>query len=77
MAAVLTLSGRTAIATAIKARTAHMAWGSGNAGWGSSPPQPAVSDTALVAEVGRRKASQVEYVVPDAAGAIEIGRAYV
>jgi hypothetical protein len=71
MAAVLTLSGRTAIATAIKARTAHMAWGSGNTVWGSTPPQPAVSDTALVADVGRRKASQVEYVVPDANGAIE------
>lgn len=72
MAAILTLSGRTAIATAIKARTAHMAWGSGNAAWGSTPPSPAVSDTALVAEVGRRKATQVEYVVPDANGVIEV-----
>jgi hypothetical protein len=72
MAAVLTLSGRTAIATAIKARTAHMAWGSGNTGWGLTPPQPAVNDSALVAEVGRRKASQVEYVVPDADGAIQL-----
>lgn len=72
MAAILTLSGRTAIATAIKARTAHMAWGSGNAAWGSTPPSPVVSDTALVAEVGRRKATQVEYVVPDANGVIEV-----
>jgi hypothetical protein len=72
MAAFLTLSGRTVIATAIKARTAHMAWGSGNTGWGSTPPDPSVSDTALVAEVGRRKASQVEYVVADANGAIEV-----
>lgn len=72
MAAILTLSGRTAIATAIKARTAHMAWGSGSTGWGSSPPAPSTSDTALVAEVGRRKANQVEYVVPDAAGTITV-----
>ena len=31
-----------------------------------------MSDTALVAEVGRRKATQVEYVVPDANGVIEV-----
>jgi hypothetical protein len=72
MAAVLTLSGRTAIATAIKARTAHLAWGSGNSAWGSTPPSPAVNETALVAEVGRRKAAQVDYVVPDAAGEIQV-----
>lgn len=72
MAAILTLSGRTTIATAIKARTAHMAWGSGNTAWGSSPPSPSASDTALVAEVGRRKANQIEYVTPDAGGAIVV-----
>lgn len=72
MAAILTLSGRTAIATAIKARTAHLAWGSGSSGWGSTPPSPAVSDTALVAEVGRRRSTQVEYVTPNANGAIEV-----
>jgi hypothetical protein len=49
-----------------------MAWGSGSSGWGSTPPQPALGDTFLVSEVGRRKANQVEYVVPDAAGAIEV-----
>lgn len=72
MAAILTLSGRTAIATAIKARTAHMAWGSGSTGWGSTPPSPATTDTALVAEIARRKASQVEYVTPDVNGAIVV-----
>ena len=72
MAAILTLSGRTAIAVAIKARTAHMAWGSGNAGWGSTPPSPATTDTALVAEIARRKASQVEYVTPDPSGTIVV-----
>lgn len=72
MAAVLTTSGRTAIATAIKARTAHMAWGSGTSSWGSTPPDPPGSATALVAEVARRKATQVDYCTPDAAGAIVV-----
>lgn len=72
MAAVLTTSGRTAIATAIKARTAHLAWGSGDVAWGSTPPAPPSNATALVAEVARRKANQVEYCVADAAGAISV-----
>lgn len=72
MAAILTLSGRTAIATAIKSRTAHMAWGTGLSGWGATPPAPATTDTALVAEIGRRKATQIEYVTPDASGAIVV-----
>lgn len=72
MAAILTLSGRVAIATAIKTRTAHMAWGSGNGAWGTNPPAPATTDTALVAEVGRRRSTQVEFVTPNPAGAIEV-----
>jgi len=72
MAAVLTTSGRIAIATAIKARTAHLAWGSGDAAWGNTPPEPAGSASALVAEVARRKANQVDYCVADAAGAISV-----
>ncbi|MEN9489701.1 MAG: hypothetical protein RJA63_150 [Pseudomonadota bacterium] len=72
MAAVLTTSGRIAIATAIKARTAHLAWGSGDAAWGSTPPAPAANATALLAEVGRRKATLVDYCAPDANGAISV-----
>jgi hypothetical protein len=72
MAAILTTSGRVAIATAIKARTAHLAWGSGDAAWGNTPPEPAANSTALLAEVGRRKASQVEYCVSDINGAISL-----
>ena len=70
MALVLTTSGRIAIATAIKARTAHLAWGSGDAAWGNTPPSPPGNATALVAEVARRKANQVEFCTPDAAGVI-------
>jgi hypothetical protein len=70
MAAVLTTSGRTAIATAIKARTAHLAWGSGDPSWGNTPPAPPANATALLAEVGRRKATLVDYCAPDANGSI-------
>ena len=72
MAAILTTSGRIAIATAIKARTAHLAWGSGSTAWGNTPPEPAANSTALVAEVGRRKATQVDYCVPATNGAISV-----
>ncbi len=72
MAAVLTTSGRIAIATAIKARTAHLAWGSGDVSWGNNPPAPPANATALLAEVGRRKATQVDYCAADVAGAISV-----
>jgi hypothetical protein len=72
MAAVLTTSGRIAIATAIKARTAHLAWGSGSAGWGNTPPDPPGNSTALVAEIARRKANQVEYCVANNNGSIVV-----
>lgn len=72
MAAVLTTSGRIAIATAIKARTAHMAWGTGDAAWGTTPPDPPANATALVAEVARRKAQEVRFCQPDNAGTIYV-----
>lgn len=72
MAAVLTTSGRIAIATAIKTRTAHMAWGSGDAAWGSSPPAPPANATALLAEVARRKATLVDYCTPNVSGDISV-----
>jgi hypothetical protein len=72
MAAVLTTSGRIAIATAIKARTAHLAWGAGDPAWGSTPPSPPGNASALVSEVARRKATQVEFCVSDPAGGISV-----
>lgn len=72
MAAILTTSGRIAIATAIKARTAHLAWGSGSTGWGNTPPDPPANSTALVAEVARRKANQVDFCTPASNGAISV-----
>lgn len=70
--AVLTTSGRIAIATAIKARTAHMAWGSGDAAWGNTPPAPPITATALLVEIARRKADQIDYCAPAPAGAISV-----
>lgn len=72
MAAILTTSGRIAIATAIKARTAHLAWGTGDATWGNTPPAPAANSTALLAEIGRRKATLVDYCAPAVNGAISV-----
>jgi len=72
MAGVFTISGRTAIATAIKTRTAHLAWGTGNPAWGAEPPTPPVDTTALLAEVGRRQATLVEYCTPDLNGVISV-----
>jgi hypothetical protein len=70
MAAVLTQSGRIAIATALKARPAfHCAWGSGDVSWGNSPPGPPNNATALVAEIARRKSTLVEFCAPVASGA--------
>jgi hypothetical protein len=72
MAAILTTSGRIAIAAAIKARTAHLAWGSGDAAWGNTPPEPPANSSSLLAEVGRRRATQVDYCAPNVNGAISV-----
>lgn len=73
MAAILTLSGRTAIAEAIKASAAvHMAWGSGDASWGTSPPSPPANATALLAEIGRRQATEVQFCTPANGGTITV-----
>ena len=68
--AILTNSGRIAIAQSVVSRPLHCAWGSGSASWDTTPVQETISETALVAEVGRRLVSQVKYVTPDAAGTI-------
>jgi len=72
MAAVFTISGRTAIASGLKTRTAHLAWGTGDPAWGQAPPDPPVNTTALLAEVGRRQATLVEYCTPDPNGVISV-----
>lgn len=70
MSATLQDSGRIALAIALKAMPMHLAWGNGLPAWDTTPEGEPTNATALVAEVGRRKVTSVEYVTPDAAGAI-------
>ena len=70
--AILTTSGRIAMAESIKARAIHLAWGTGSAGWDTTPVAPSISDTALVAEIGRIKAQYVAYCEEDSMGLISV-----
>lgn len=70
MAAILTRSGRIGLAASVKDRTAHLAWGTGDPNWGNTPPAPSVDATALVAEIGRRQATSVDYCQPTNGGPI-------
>lgn len=67
--AILTKSGRVAIANAIASLPLHFAWGSGDGAW-LTPPGESPNATALIAEVGRRTATSWAYVVEDAEGEI-------
>lgn len=70
--AILTNSGRIAMAASVKAQPIHLAWGFGSSAWDTVPVPESIDATALVAEIGRRKATYVNYCVPDAAGAIVV-----
>jgi hypothetical protein len=73
--AILTTSGRTAMAQAVAAQPLHLAWGSGDAAWDAQPggkvPET-IARTALLAEVGRRGGPALQYVISDVAGAISL-----
>lgn len=66
---ILTKSGRVVIAESISLRALHLAWGTGDGAW-LTPPAEAADATALMAEVGRRTATEVAFVVPDPVGDI-------
>ncbi|MGL4459102.1 MAG: hypothetical protein ACRCUB_12070, partial [Plesiomonas shigelloides] len=66
--AILTDSGRAAVATAILAQPIHLGWGEGNVSWDSVPVPETPGTTVLVSEVGRRKVTQALYCKPDPAG---------
>ena len=66
---ILTKSGRVVIAESIAARAVHVAWGTGNGAW-VTPPSEDPDATALLAEVGRRTATEIAYVVADEDGDI-------
>lgn len=69
--AILTLSGRAAIAAIIKDEPLYLAWGTGDAGWDTTPVAPTINDDDLEAELGRRKVESISFCVADAGGAIE------
>jgi hypothetical protein len=70
--AILTTSGRTALAQSVANQSLHLAWGTGDAAWDSvAVPEP-TSATALLSEVGRRASPQLLYVTQDAAGELAL-----
>jgi hypothetical protein len=67
---ILVDSGRLKMSELLLNEEIHVAWGNGDPAWDASPVAEPVTATALIAEVGRRIATQVAYVTPDAGGAI-------
>jgi hypothetical protein len=72
--AILTQSGRAAIAAALAERPIHLAWGTGTPDWDAEGEQDGevetVTATTLVNEIGRRKITSWQFVVPDDEGEI-------
>lgn len=79
--AILTRSGRTALAIALLSKPIHLAWGAGNPSWDTTPAEEPRTATALVAEAGRRALTEFRYVmneldwIVDAAGPVPDGTA--
>lgn len=63
-------SAATAVAQAVKAAGVWVAWGNGDPAWDSVAVPESITDTALVAEIGRRQASTIDFVAPDPDGSI-------
>lgn len=70
--AILTISGRTALATAVANQPLHLAWGAGDPAWDVTPVDGSVNDTTLLSEIGRRGGPTIQYVVPDDNGPIKL-----
>lgn len=68
--AILTTSGRSAIATAIKNSELFIAWGTGDIAWDDETPREPRTAIALTHEIGRRRVTAAEYCTPDEAGNI-------
>lgn len=70
--AVLQDRGRALLARLIAEQSIYLAWGRGLPAWdGAAEPEPTTA-AALVDEIGRRRATAVQYVLPDAAGEVEL-----
>ena len=70
--AILTATGRAALAAAIKQQTLHFALGEGDPAWDSTYPPEPIAQTALLREVGRRKVNETYFVAAHAEGEIVV-----
>lgn len=68
--AIITNSGRSAMAAAIKNSPLHVAWGTGNETWDNTDNRESRHATELTAEIGRVKVKTVGFCTPDDAGDI-------
>jgi hypothetical protein len=68
--AILTNSGRIAMATSVKSQPLHLGWGSGDAAWDTVPVAESIAATGLLNLIGLRKAAYTQYCEPDVAGEI-------
>lgn len=70
--AVLTNTGKQQLANVFKSFDYWLAWGSGDDAWDAHLVAEDVSDTSLVNELGRRKASVIEFCTPSDTGDIVV-----
>ena len=71
--ATLVTTGRAGLAASVAARDIFLGVGAGDSAWDSSgTPPEAISSASLMSPVGYRKAAQVSFVTPDAAGSISL-----
>lgn len=70
--AVLQDRGRALLARLVAAQAVYLAWGRGLPAWDGAPAPEPTAATALVDEVGRRRLTASQFVLPDVAGEIEL-----
>lgn len=68
--AILTQSGRVALAIAVMSQAIHLAWGAGDPAWDIAPVLEPADAKSLVAEIGRHSVTDVRYCTPSDAGSI-------
>jgi hypothetical protein len=69
--AILTQSGRAALAQAVKNQAMHVAWGTGDEAWDLEPAPEDTTQGTLINEVGRRVVDEVLFCEPDDEGELE------
>lgn len=70
--AILTESGRVSVAHYLSKQPLHMAWGNGDPSWDALPVASSPDQTEVISEVGRLKATRVQFAKPDPLGDIEL-----